>query len=340
MALLLGACGGMQTNPDAGTQGGGTSGVGGGSSAIAGGRTGFDAGAGGGSAGGVGGGSGGGGDAGGSAGGSGAGGSAGGDAGGSVGGGSVGGGSVGGGSVGGGSVGGGSVGGGGAPPTPTGFAATVESSTSVRLTWASATVPPSIYELERGSTASGPFSLVVQAAGSAVTHLDTGLTSGTTVWYRLRAVTNGTPSAWTTPVSATPVILNGPPDAPTMPAVGSPTENSLTITWADSSTNETGFEVQRAPVAQGPFFTFVTRPPGSTSVVDTGLAPGTPFHYRIRAINALGASPYTLTVAGITLPPNVPTMPAAVQEVINNAGVVRFTWSDQSQAEGRYEIMR
>ena len=36
VALLLGACGGMQTNPDAGTQGGGTSGVGGGSSASSG----------------------------------------------------------------------------------------------------------------------------------------------------------------------------------------------------------------------------------------------------------------------------------------------------------------
>lgn len=167
-----------------------------------------------------------------------------------------------------------------------------------------------------------------------------GLTAGTTVWYRLRAVTNGAASAWAGPVSATPVTLTGPPDAPTMPTVGSPTENSLTITWVDSSTNETGFEIQRAPVAQGPFFTFVTRPAGSTSAVDTGLAPGTPFHYRVRAINALGASTYTLTTAGITLPPNTPTMPMAIHEVINSAGVVRFTWSDQSQAEGRYEIMR
>lgn len=226
------------------------------------------------------------------------------------------------------------------PATPTGFAATVESATSVRLTWAAPSSAPSIFELERGSSASGPFTLVVQVPGTSVTTLDSGLTSGVTVWYRLRAVTNGTPGAWTNAVSATPVVLNAPPDSPTQPAVGSPTENSLTITWVDSSSNESGFEVQRAPTAQGPFFTFVTRPAGSTSVVDTGLAPGTPFHYRIRAINALGASAYTLTTAGITRPPNDPTMPMAVQEVINSAGVVRFTWSDQSQAEGRYEIMR
>lgn len=354
--LALAACGGMQTNADGGTAGGageGSTGVLGGGRAI------FDAGraggsVGGGSAGGaIAGGSSGGGEAGGLAGGgSAAGGSAGGSfaggltgggttAGGTSGGGDAGGFAGGGGAFAGGLTGGGSAGGSViAPATPTDFAATVESATSVRLTWAAPSSAPSIYELERGAAASGPFTLVVQPAGSVVTYLDQGLTSGTTVWYRLRAVMNGTPSAWTTPVSATPAVLNGPPDAPTQPAVGSPTENSLTITWVDSSSNESGFEVQRAPVSQGPFFTFVTRPAGSTSVVDTGLAPGTPFHYRVRAINALGASDYTLTTSGITRAPNDPTMPMAVQEVINSAGVVRFTWSDQSQAEGRYEIMR
>ncbi|MDP1920371.1 MAG: fibronectin type III domain-containing protein [Myxococcales bacterium] len=261
--------------------------------------------------------------------------------GGNVGGGNVAGGNVGGGNVGGGNVDGGNVGGGAAvTPAPSNVSATAESATTIRITWAPPTSVPTIYDLERGLASTGPFVLVQQIVGSEVTFLDSGLTPGATLWYRLRAVLNGTPSSWAGPVSSTLPILNAPPDAPTTLTVGSPTENSLTVSWTDASTNETSFEVQRAPTAQGPFFTFVTRPANSTSVVDTGIATGTPFHYRVRSMNALGGSAWSNQSSGITLSPNAPTMPAAVQEVFNNTSTVRFTWSDQSQAEGRYEVQR
>lgn len=237
------------------------------------------------------------------------------------------------------SVGGGS--GGGSPaPAPMNFAATVESATSVRLTWAQSSPPPDRFELERSGSVGGPYALIAQPLGADVTWLDTGLTAGVTYWYRLRSVTFGVPSDTTNPVSATPIAVNAPPTAPTNVVVTTPTEQSLTVTWTDTSTNETSFEVQRAPASTGPWFTFATRPANTTSVVDTGLAPGTPFHYRVRALNALGPSPYSTSGAGVTGVPNAPTGFTAAQEVLNMMGVIRLTWVDNSSAEGQYQVER
>ncbi len=354
MSYLLVACSPLPTGEDGGSSGGragGSTGTGGGLATAGGSVGGGDAGGsvGGGDAGGsigggaVGGGSVAGGDAGGTVGGGSVGGGsvAGGSvAGGSVAGGSVAGGSVAGGSVAGGSVAGGSVAGGTTVPTPANFSGTVESATEVRLNWTGASPPPDRYELERGPSAAGPFAPVAMPAGSATTYLDSGLMTGATVWYRLRAVVQSVPSAWAGPIRQTPFAINSPPNAPTALPVSTATESSLVINWTDTSTNESGFEVQRAPAAQGPFFTFATPGPNATTVTDTGLAPGTPFHYRVRSINASGASDYSLTVSGITLAPNAPTNVTAVQEVINSNAVIRVSWTDSSNAEGSFQIER
>jgi len=229
---------------------------------------------------------------------------------------------------------------GGPGPAPENFIATVESGTTVRLTWRAPSYPPDRYELERSGSQGGPYTLIAQPLSADVTWLDTGLTTGTTYWYRLRSVTFAVPSLNTPAVSATPIDVNAPPTAPTGVMVTSPTEQSLTISWTDTSPNETSFEVQRAPASTGPWFTFATRGANATSVVDTGLAPGTPFHYRVRAANPFGPSPYSLSGAGVTNVPNAPTGFTAVQEVLNMNGVIRLSWVDNSSAEGSFQVER
>jgi hypothetical protein len=78
-----------------------------------------------------------------------------------------------------------------------------------------------------------------------------------------------------------------PPAAPTDLRVTNIGADSVDLTWTCSSTNETGFIIERAPTAGGPFQEVArTMAPRYT---DSGLAPGF-YYYRVRAYNDQGTS--------------------------------------------------
>src|SRR5262245_9312506 len=74
----------------------------------------------------------------------------------------------------------------------------------------------------------------------------------------------------------------------------------LTLTWADASTDEHGFSIERGPDATGPFSHIATTGAGVTSYVDTELAEATHYCYRVQAFNAEGASGYSNTACATT----------------------------------------
>jgi PA14 domain/Fibronectin type III domain len=100
-------------------------------------------------------------------------------------------------------------------------------------------------------------------------------------------------------------VLAGPA-VPTAPDSLSATTSgtSVSLTWADRSANETGFVVERA--TDGGFttgFTTFNLGANATSYTDTGLAAGTTYYYRVRAVNANGSSGYSNTASVTILPP-------------------------------------
>src|SRR5439155_917961 len=86
-----------------------------------------------------------------------------------------------------------------------------------------------------------------------------------------------------------------PPAAPSNLTVTSPVLNpdiTLELAWTDNSTNESGFGIERR-TGTGAYSQIATVGAGVTSYTDTGLTPGTPYTYRVRAWNAVGYSPYS-----------------------------------------------
>jgi len=76
---------------------------------------------------------------------------------------------------------------------------------------------------------------------------------------------------------------------------------SLTITWTDNSTNETGFAIERAPAAPSTTFVEVGRVAANVvTFVDSSVAPATTYQYRIRAFNATDFSAYSNIASGTT----------------------------------------
>src|SRR5207248_1213099 len=134
----------------------------------------------------------------------------------------------------------------------------------------------------------GSFVEVGQAAADATSYVDGGLAASANYVYRLRATNAGGDSAYTTEASGTTITGPPPPAAPSSLAVGSPTSSSLTLSWADNASNETGFEVERRLTSDPPssYAQVGTVGANVTTYADTGLASSTDYTYRLRATNA------------------------------------------------------
>lgn len=93
-----------------------------------------------------------------------------------------------------------------------------------------------------------------------------------------------------------------PPAAPTNLTVSAPLKNadsSLVLSWADNSTNEEGFSVERRTAA-GSYQEVARTAAGTTTYADTALTSGTTYTYRVRAYNSVGPSLYSAEASGTT----------------------------------------
>jgi hypothetical protein len=67
--------------------------------------------------------------------------------------------------------------------------------------------------------------------------------------------------------------------------------SEIDLSWADNAGNETAYIVSRSPGTNGPWADIATLARNATAYNDsTGLLPGTPYYYYVRATNYLGSS--------------------------------------------------
>src|SRR5205085_2504520 len=112
-------------------------------------------------------------------------------------------------------------------------------------------------------------------------------------------------SAYTNEVCASTTVVAGTPAAPSNVGVSSPTSNSLTVTFKDNATNETGIDIEHKTGVAGTWAIAIpTNPLTGTQDgwwwQDSSLSPATQYCYRLRAQNASGSSPYTNEVCAST----------------------------------------
>jgi|688.fasta_scaffold03837_28 hypothetical protein len=160
------------------------------------------------------------------------------------------------------------------------------------FTWTSV-VSASAYHLQIASDSnftSIVFDTVIIGNGST-SYLPIGLPLGTKLYTHINALNNcgaGPVSAF---ISFTTVSL---PAAPTNLIKLSQTATSATIKWTDNANNESGFRVERS-INNDTTFTEISTNLGSntTLFVSPNLIAGNTYYYRVRAINAIGFSPYS-----------------------------------------------
>jgi titin len=206
------------------------------------------------------------------------------------------------------------------PDAPTAISAT-GSSTQLALTW-SAPVntggsPITGYKIERSTLAAPTWVTAIANTASATTSATlTGLTNGTLYNIRITAINAVGEGALSDVATGTP---RGAPSAPNAPT-GDGSAASAFLTWSAPANNGapiTDYEIASATSNTGPWTSFVDDPTSATAATVTGLTNGTPYFFRVRAINAVGNGEWSAASLAITpaTRPNAPQLTGVAPDV-------------------------
>ena len=112
------------------------------------------------------------------------------------------------------------------------------------------------------------------------------------------------------------------------------------LTWTDNSSDETGFELERAPLVNGPFSPLQTLPADTTAYLDTAIESDRPYFYRVRAVSAADTSAYSNQVFVLTGTVGTATVGTVVFEWFPNPASDELHLRFETAGERRLRLYR
>ena len=215
------------------------------------------------------------------------------------------------------------------PATPTELTATVVSSMNIELRWKDNAETEQGFKIERKSAGEN-WTVAGKVNANVETFTDSYLTLNRAYFYRVFAYSGDTLSSPSNEVSATPTL-----PAPSDLTVTVNNSTSLTLAWADHSTDEQGFRIERK-VDAGTWGDYLNLQPNSIAYSDTGLVPGKSYYYRVVAFVATGLSERSNEVTAhlaISAPTNLTA-------TVVSATVIGISWVDNSSDEYGFRLER
>ncbi|HUQ66140.1 MAG TPA: fibronectin type III domain-containing protein [Flavitalea sp.] len=224
------------------------------------------------------------------------------------------------------------------PPTaPSGLAFTVSTKTSVRLTWKASTDNDKVARYD--VYVNGVKTYSVPESGFTVTGLDS-LIPYTFIVKAVDAAGNVSPPSNQVTYTKADAVHGTKPGIPSSVEASAVDYTRIKISWADTLSSETGFEIVRSAAVDGTYVPIGTAPANSISFTDSGLAASKKYFYRVRSVNANGESGFSPKVNATTLAmPDTPAEPPQLTGEAAQNGSVLLTWSDITN-ETNYIVYR
>ena len=218
------------------------------------------------------------------------------------------------------------------PAVPTNLKAVSAGYNSAKLTW-TAVAGATGYSIYQSTTSTSGFAYI--KAVTSTSYTNTGLTTGTTYYYQIKAYTlvdtTKIYSAATTTVSAKPL-----PATPKSLKAVSAGYNSTKLTWT-AVAGATGYSIYRStsPTSGFAYIKTVT----STSYTNTGLTTGTTYYYQVKAYTLVGSTKiYSAFTSAVCAKP-IPATPTGLTAARAGATSIKISWNAVTGATG-YAIYR
>ena len=234
-----------------------------------------------------------------------------------------------------------------APSQPTNLVASA-GDTKVVLSWTVPNLdggsPITGYNIYRSTTPGGEGTTLYSTSVSS-SFTDTGVTNGTTYYYKVAAVNAIGVGQQSGEASGTPQPAVTVPGAPTgLTATGG--NKTVQLSWTPPASNGgamvTGYDIYRSTTQGGEGNTPIATGVTTTSFSDTALTNGTTYYYTVAAVNSAGISPQSVE-ASATPAATVPSAPLSVTASAAN-GSVSLSWTvpatDGGSAITSYDIYR
>jgi subtilase family serine protease len=231
------------------------------------------------------------------------------------------------------------------PSSPVGFTA-APGNALVTLNW-QATTGASSYNIYQGAAPGAESTTPVQTGVTGTSVIISGLSNGTTYYFKIAAVNGAGTSKLSSEASAAPVL-----PVPTAPSSLTATAGNgqVSLSW-QGSTGASSYNVYQGTTAGGESSTPVQTDVVGTSVIITGLSNGTTYYFKVAGVNTAGTGAFSNEASATPVPP-APAAPTGVSASAGNAQVTlswqassgatsyNVYWGGASGAEGAVPAMR
>jgi Secretion system C-terminal sorting domain/Fibronectin type III domain len=214
---------------------------------------------------------------------------------------------------------------------PSNLGASMLNLTQVYLSWKDNSNDETAFEIFRADI-NGVFNKIAIVGPNVQNFTDVTVKENTKYFYQVRAVFG---SFVSNTIEADVTTPKRQPNDPTNIVATASAYNKVELTWKDNSTDEDGFELERA---EGKGFMLLVKLPANTvTYSDTSAKENTTYGYRIRSINTSGKSAYA-TSEDIKTPFEPIATPTDLVAVANTYNEVKLTWKDNAKNETGYVV--